>query len=61
MYRITDAGRSRAILFLEQNHYVGVAPVPFAQYEQYMKTFAGDDAEDGDARACHARRSATSC
>ena len=27
-YRITDAGRTRAMLFLEQNHYVGVAPVP---------------------------------
>jgi len=40
VYRITDAGRSRAILFLEQNHYVGVAPVPFVQYEHYMKTFA---------------------
>ena len=28
-YRITDAGRTRAALFLETNHYVGVAPVPF--------------------------------
>src|SRR5215213_419690 len=28
-YRITDAGRQRAVLFLESNHYVGVAPVPF--------------------------------
>src|SRR5215212_3684112 len=26
-YRITDIGRARAILFLEQNHYVGFAPV----------------------------------
>ena len=31
-YRITDAGRQRAALFLEANHYVGVAPVPFEQY-----------------------------
>ena len=39
-YRITDAGRQRAALFLEANHYVGVAPVPFAQYQQYMRGFA---------------------
>ena len=35
-YRITDAGRVRAAMFLEQNHYVGRAPVPLAQYRQYM-------------------------
>ena len=35
-FRITDAGRQRAALFLEANHYVGVAPVPFAQYREYM-------------------------
>jgi hypothetical protein len=35
-YRITDAGRRRALLFLEQSHYVGVAPVPLAEYRQYM-------------------------
>ena len=38
-YRITDAGRVRAVLFLESNHYVGVAPVPFEQYRQYMLEF----------------------
>jgi predicted ATPase with chaperone activity len=38
-YRITDAGRARAALFLETNHYVGVAPVPFDQYRQYMLNF----------------------
>ena len=38
-YRITDAGRTRAILFLEHNHYVGVAPVPLVQYRAYMETF----------------------
>ena len=27
-YRITDAGRVRAALFLESSHYVGAAPVP---------------------------------
>jgi predicted ATPase with chaperone activity len=35
-YRITDSGRSRAMLFLEDNHYVGVAPVPLAHYCRYM-------------------------
>ncbi len=38
-YRITDAGRSRASLFLHQNHYVGAAPVPLAQYHRYMSVF----------------------
>jgi hypothetical protein len=38
-YRITDAGRSRAALALEQNQYVGVAPVPIAQYQRYMNEF----------------------
>jgi predicted ATPase with chaperone activity len=38
-YRITDAGRQRAVLFLESNHYVGVAPVPFDQYKRYMQRF----------------------
>ena len=35
-YRITDAGRERAQLLLESNHYVGVAPVPLAQYQRYL-------------------------
>ena len=39
-YRITDAGRQRAVLFLESNHYVGVAPVPFDQYQRFMRAFA---------------------
>jgi predicted ATPase with chaperone activity len=38
-YRITDAGRSRAMLFLEQSHYVGRAPVPLEQYRRYMYAF----------------------
>ena len=38
-YRITDAGRQRAALFLESNHYVGIAPVPFEQYQRYMRAF----------------------
>jgi predicted ATPase with chaperone activity len=35
-YRITDQGRRRAQLFLEHNQYVGAAPVPLAQYREYM-------------------------
>lgn len=38
-YRITDKGRERAALFLQNNHYVGVAPVPLAQYSAYMERF----------------------
>ena len=38
-YRITDSGRTRAALFLEQNRYVGLAPVPLAQYQAYMRAF----------------------
>jgi predicted ATPase with chaperone activity len=36
-YRILDAGRARAMLFLQQNQYVGVAPVPLAQYTEYLR------------------------
>ncbi len=39
VYRLIDAGRTRAMLFLEQSHYLGVAPVPFAQYQKYMQQF----------------------
>jgi predicted ATPase with chaperone activity len=38
-YRITDAGRQRALLFLENNHYVGVAPVPLTQYVAYLEKY----------------------
>src|SRR5262249_16730293 len=38
-YRITDAGRTRAALLLEQSQYVGVAPVPLDQYRRYMDAF----------------------
>ena len=38
-YRITDSGRTRAALFLESSHYVGYAPVPLAQYYDYMSAF----------------------
>jgi hypothetical protein len=35
-YRITDEGRRRALLYLEQSQYVGAAPVPLAQYREYL-------------------------
>jgi predicted ATPase with chaperone activity len=38
-YRISDNGRTRAALFLESSHYVGIAPVPIAQYQEYMKAY----------------------
>ena len=38
-YRITDAGRQRAMLFLEGNQYVGVAPVPLTQYVAYLEAY----------------------
>ena len=38
-YRITDAGRERAAMFLSQNYYVGVAPVPLEQYRKYIDDF----------------------
>ena len=40
VYRLTEAGRSRALSSLEQNQYVGVAPVPLAAYDAYMRAFA---------------------
>jgi len=38
-YRITDSGRQRAMLFLESNQYVGVAPVPLTQYVAYLEAY----------------------
>ena len=40
VYRVTDAGRDRATMALEQSQYVGPAPVPFTQYAQYMRDYA---------------------
>jgi hypothetical protein len=37
-YRITDEGRRRALLSLEQSQYVGAAPVPLQQYRDYLVT-----------------------
>ncbi|MCX6544256.1 MAG: ATP-binding protein [Acidobacteria bacterium] len=39
-YRITDAGRKSAALYLESSHYVGFAPVPLAHYQRYMREYA---------------------
>jgi predicted ATPase with chaperone activity len=36
-YRITDAGRTRVVIFLEHNQYVGVAPVPLERYVAYLR------------------------
>ena len=38
-YRLTEAGQSRAALFLEHNQYIGVLPVPIAQYQSYMREY----------------------
>lgn len=45
-YRITDAGRERAALFFETNHYVGVAPVPLEQYRRYLEDFRQEVVND---------------
>ena len=50
-YRMLDAGRTRAMLFLQQNQYVGVAPVPLTQYAAYLKAH----------QAAVPRSAATSC
>jgi hypothetical protein len=38
-FRLTDAGRSRAMQALDESHYVGVAPVPLSQYRHYMHEY----------------------
>ncbi len=43
-YRLTDAGRSRALLYLQANGYVGTAPVPLEQYRRYLDGIAHIDA-----------------
>ena len=40
-YRLSEAGRTRASLYLEQNQYVGPLPVPLEQYRNYMKAASG--------------------
>ncbi len=52
-YRITDAGRVRAMLFLQDNQYVGVAPVPVAEYRRYMNECAA--ATSSKATRAHIR------
>src|SRR4051812_23840736 len=36
-YRISNEGRGVAGLYLQQNQYVGVAPVPLVQYRRYIE------------------------
>lgn len=38
-YRITSLGRERALTYLATSMYTGLAPVPFAQYQRYMRQF----------------------
>ena len=38
-YRLTDIGHARALSALDQNQYVGVAPVPIGQYREYTDRF----------------------
>ncbi|OFW17210.1 MAG: hypothetical protein A3H29_00100 [Acidobacteria bacterium RIFCSPLOWO2_02_FULL_67_21] len=45
-YRLTDAGRVRASLFIDQSHYVGPLPVPLVQYTAYMGDLARATAAD---------------
>jgi predicted ATPase with chaperone activity len=40
VYRLTEAGHSRAAAFAAHNGYVGKLPVPLAQYRAYMRDFA---------------------
>jgi hypothetical protein len=39
-YAVTDLGRSRAVQYLEINHYIGPAPVPLASYVTQMRALA---------------------
>ncbi len=41
-YRLTDAGRTRAALYLESNQYVGALPVPLDQYSEYIERYGRD-------------------
>src|SRR5438876_6599925 len=38
-YRLTEAGRVRATIFLDHSSYVGHIPVPHDQYLEYMRRF----------------------
>ena len=51
---------SARMLFLENNQYVGVAPVPLAQYVAYLRRIGSRAAVDHARRAC-ATRSRTWC
>lgn len=40
VYRLTEAGHSRAAGYAEHNQYVGRLPVPIPQYNAYMREYA---------------------
>jgi hypothetical protein len=44
-YTLTDAGRDRANRYFEQCGYAGPAPVPVAQYSEYMSALRGQARE----------------
>src|SRR5262245_32778052 len=45
-YRLTEAGRTRAMLFLDHSQYVGFVPVPHSHYLEYMRLFVYDHPVD---------------
>ncbi len=52
VYSLTDAGRSRAKMYLEECAYVGTAPVPFADYLRSVaeQTITGEHPRQQDLR-----------
>ena len=52
-YRITDAGRTRAAVFLETDHYVGAAPIPLEQYRDYMRAVEASTSTNVDRERLH--------
>ena len=49
VYRLTDAGRGRAGVYLDDNRYVGPLPVPLEQYQAYMRHLREGAAPTRDA------------
>ena len=49
VYRLTDAGRVRAAVYLDDNRYVGPLPVPLEQYQAYMRHMREGAAPTRDA------------
>ena len=57
VYRLTEAGRQRALLFLEQSHYVGRGSGAVRAIRHLYAGVRRRDAEGGDARTCARRLS----